>query len=180
LAFDPLTPINHFVSGWVDFLDGRFEPGLASFSATHQMDPETPFFRFGYALALANNGRLGEVDELLDGWVKSDPQSFFDSAAVFLRYALRGESTKAVQAVTPELGSAALWDEQYSWWMAACYSLIGKAEEALGWLENAVERGWICYPFLSEHDSFLENIRDEERFKQLMKRVKHDWENFEV
>ncbi len=26
----------------------------------------------------------------------------------------------------------------------------------------------------------LENIRGEERFKKLMERVKHEWENFEV
>jgi hypothetical protein len=85
-----------------------------------------------------------------------------------------------MQAVTPELESAARWDEQYSWWMAACYALIGRAEEALEWLDNAVERGWICYPFLSEHDPLLENIRGEERFKRLMERVRSEWEHFEV
>ena len=43
-----------------------------------------------------------------------------------------------------------------------------------------VRWGFINYPFLNEYDPFLENIRREERFKKLMKRVKHEWENFEV
>jgi hypothetical protein len=50
----------------------------------------------------------------------------------------------------------------------------------LDWLENAVDRGFICYPFLNEYDPFLERIRGEERFRQLMKRVKREWEEFEV
>jgi len=29
-------------------------------------------------------------------------------------------------------------------------------------------------------DFFIENIRGEPRFKKLMERVKHEWENFEV
>lgn len=48
------------------------------------------------------------------------------------------------------------------------------------WLEHAVDRGFINYPFLKEIDPFLENIRGEPRFQKLMAHVKHEWENFEV
>jgi hypothetical protein len=47
-------------------------------------------------------------------------------------------------------------------------------------LEYATSRGFINYPFLNEYDPLLENIRGEPRFKKLMERVKHEWENFEV
>ncbi len=60
------------------------------------------------------------------------------------------------------------------------YSLIGEKEKALDWLENAVEIGLINYQFLNQYDPFLENIRSEPRFKQLMKRVKQEWEDFEI
>ena len=53
-------------------------------------------------------------------------------------------------------------------------------EEALDWLETASKRGFINYPLLSKYDPFLENIRVEPRFKKLMERVKHEWENFEI
>ena len=58
--------------------------------------------------------------------------------------------------------------------------LPGMKVEALDWLENAVDRGFVNYPFISEYDPFLKNIRGEPRFKKLMERVKHEWENFEV
>ena len=64
--------------------------------------------------------------------------------------------------------------------MAGSYSLINEKEEALNWLENAANRGFIHYPWLNKHDPFLENIRGEERFRKLMERVKKEWENFEV
>ena len=76
-----------------------------------------------------------------------------------------------------------LWAEKdfsYSLSIAECYSLINKKNEALNWLENTVDRGFINYPFLNEYDPFLENIRGEKRFKKLMERVKNEWENFEV
>ena len=49
----------------------------------------------------------------------------------------------------------------------------------MDWLENAINRGFINFPFLNQYDSFLDNIRGEERFKRLMERVKYDWERFE-
>jgi hypothetical protein len=52
--------------------------------------------------------------------------------------------------------------------------------DALEWLENSINHGFVNYPFLSELDPFLENIRGEERFKKLTERVKYEWENFEV
>ena len=38
-------------------------------------------------------------------------------------------------------------------------NLAGFTDRALDWLEKAVDNGCICYPFLSEIDPFLENIR---------------------
>ena len=49
--------------------------------------------------------------------------------------------------------------------MAAAYALVNERQSALDWLENAVDKGWICYPFLSEYDPWLENIRGERESK---------------
>jgi hypothetical protein len=108
------------------------------------------------------------------------PRNFFTRIGLFLKYALQGKKMKALQSVTPEVQIQARRDCQYSWIVATCYSLLNEKEEALDWLENAVNRDFINYPFLSEHDPFLKNIRGEERFKQLMEKVKHEWERFEV
>jgi len=64
--------------------------------------------------------------------------------------------------------------------IADLYALIDEKDESIKWLERAVEWGLINYPFLSETDPFLENIRGEVRFMKLMKNVKYAWENFIV
>ena len=66
------------------------------------------------------------------------------------------------------------------WYIADCYALIEEKEQAMKWIERAVDWGLINYPFLSKTDPFLENIRGEERFKKLMVRVKNEWENYKV
>jgi non-specific serine/threonine protein kinase len=59
------------------------------------------------------------------------------------------------------------------------YALLGEKEKSLDWLENAVSRGFINYPYLNEYDPYLANIRGEPRFKKLMEQVKDEWEHFE-
>jgi hypothetical protein len=64
--------------------------------------------------------------------------------------------------------------------MGECYALIDEREEAIDWIEEATKWGFINYLFLNEIDPLLKNIRGEDRFKELMRHVKHEWENFEV
>lgn len=76
-----------------------------------------------------------------------------------------------------------LWakkDFAYSLFIAETYAMINHAENALNWLENSINHGFINYPFLNKQDPLLEQIRSDERFKKLMERVKYEWENFQV
>jgi hypothetical protein len=85
-----------------------------------------------------------------------------------------------MEAVTPDLEKAAKGVEYFSRDMAHGYALIGENDSAMDWLENAVNRGFIHYPFISEIDPFFMKLRNEQRFKKLMIRVKKEWENFEA
>ena len=100
--------------------------------------------------------------------------------ASFYTYALKKDVQNAKKSINKESEIYSLTDEYYSLHMAEGFSLIDDKIQALKWLENAVNRGMICYPFLSEYNPFLENIRGETRFKKLMERVKKDWVDFEV
>jgi hypothetical protein len=79
----------------------------------------------------------------------------------------------------PEFKKTCRRDAEWSYLVAAALALLNENNDALDWLENAVRLGFINYPFLNQYDSFLENVRGEERFKMLMKRVQYDWEHFE-
>jgi serine/threonine-protein kinase len=56
---------------------------------------------------------------------------------------------------------------------ACAYSLLENSEEALKYLERAIDAGWNEINHM-EQDSDLDNIRDEDRFKELMKRAESD------
>jgi TolB-like protein/Flp pilus assembly protein TadD len=51
--------------------------------------------------------------------------------------------------------------------MAAISAVQGNKEEALRWLEKAVDAGWRDYRYISRNP-LLENIRDDERFKRII------------
>jgi non-specific serine/threonine protein kinase len=180
LELDPLTPLNHGVCGWVRLLKGEFNCSLESFRKMYEMEPENPICRFFYSIGLIYNKCFEDAYAVIDLLANDTPQNFFAKLCLFLKYSLKEEKTEALNSITKDLTAGAWWDEQYTWEMAVGYALIDEKKKAIDWLERAVSRGWICYPFLSEYDPFLENIRGEPRFKKLMERVKHEWENFEV
>ena len=43
-----------------------------------------------------------------------------------------------------------------------------------------MERGFINYTFLNAYDPFLDNLRREEAFQELMKHVRERWESFDA
>ena len=67
-----------------------------------------------------------------------------------------------------------------SCWAASFFAILGDFDTSLDWLEHSFDRGFINYPWMSQHDPFLTKMRGNPRYDQLMERVKHEWENFEV
>jgi tetratricopeptide (TPR) repeat protein len=180
IGIDPLTPVNYNVCGWVNLLDGKFEDSHEAFLKMYKMEPENPIWRFFYSICLIYNNRFKDAHSVMDLILTDTPKGIFANLTSFLKHALQRDKATALASVTEELISAAKWDEQLPWEMAIAYALIDEKDKAIDWLEIATSRGWIPYPFLNHYDPFLANIRGEERFKKLMKRVKYDWEHFEV
>jgi eukaryotic-like serine/threonine-protein kinase len=59
------------------------------------------------------------------------------------------------------------------------YALAGMSDCAVHWLEIAVDRGFINYPFLAHHDPIFARLGGEPRFKTLLETVHDRWERFE-
>jgi len=146
----------------------------------YHMDPKNPLYGILYANFLTRLQQFEEAYSIIDKFAKKAYETNLVYLGLFRKYALLGEKKKALKVATPEFQDAMRWDEQFSWEMAANYSIIGLKQEALDWLENAINRGFINYPFLKDYDPLLQNIRAEERFIKLLERVKYEWENFNV
>jgi serine/threonine protein kinase/Tfp pilus assembly protein PilF len=180
LEIDPLTPLNYMTAGTIEMLEGKFDIAIKPLYKAHQIEQTNPIFRYWYAKNLAYKHNYEEASNLFDLIAKDSPGTIWAWLSLFSKYALQKKKSKALQSVTEEFKSLAQKDEILPILMAESFALIDEKEEAFSWLEQGVNWGFIHYPFLSEHDPFLENIRGEERFKKLMERVKYEWEHFEV
>ena len=177
---EPLNPNSQWGYGWLRTVDGSFEMAKDVYRQMYKMDTRNPLSQMSYGVALAYTDEMTEAYSLFDQIIQDDPESFYASLASFYTYGLKKNVLKARNSTNKEMMATCEKDEYYSLRMAEGFSLIDDKNEAIKWLENSVNRGLICYPFLNKYNPFLKNIRGEERFKKLMKRVKREWENFEV
>ena len=121
-----------------------------------------------------------EALEIIAPHEKKPNDDLFVSMMIYAKYAFLKNHTKFYEYLTEKSLATAEYDAMPSLWHAQFFSLLNEKDRALDWLVKATEKGFINYPFLSEYDHTLENIRGEKRYKKLMGKVKREWENFEV
>jgi adenylate cyclase len=100
--------------------------------------------------------------------------------ALLWRYAVVGDRQRALSWMTPEAVQTCRRDFMYSWWIACAYVMLGDADSALDWLENAVELGFVNHRYLGEVDPLLAPLRGDPRFQALMARAREKQRAFEV
>jgi TolB-like protein/tRNA A-37 threonylcarbamoyl transferase component Bud32 len=176
---DQLNPWWHAVKGLCYQYDCRFGPAVEQFRAFFQADSTSPLAQDLYSWALVCNGERDEALAVLKRVGSTSGRNVETIFCNLLKYALLKDSENALRLMTPDFQKTCRRDFEWSYYVAAFLSLLGAKEEALDWLENSINRGFINYPYF-QCDPYLDNIRGEERFKKLMERVKYEWEHFEV
>jgi hypothetical protein len=101
----------------------------------------------------------------------------YGTLSAFFSRAVRGDADGAVAHVTPALEQSARWVEYLAWFLGEGYALIGRRDDALRWLREAVGQGLINYPLI-ERDPFLESLRGDAEYEALMQQVKQRWQTF--
>jgi len=180
LKIDPLSFPANWYRGAQHFYEGKYERALDGWKRLYEFHPENPYSHLIYAMILAYNDKFDEAISIIDQSVCRFPDTLFSKLQLILKYALLGNQEKALQEITLDFRKTVRRDCGFAHQLASFLALNNLKKEALDWLEIAVKGGLINYPLLAEKDTFLENIRSEPRFKKLMQRVKHEWENFEV
>ena len=179
-TLDPLTPLTRCLPGFADASEGKLESAIEPYRQMFDMDPGNPLGRLFYVWVLGLNGRRDEVAEVVDGISTAERDSVPARVARFLACALHQRRQEALACVTPEIEAVAATSDVFARFLAQGYAALGLAERAIHWLEVAVNRGYINYPFLARYDRWLEPVRGEPRFQQLMEKVRERWERFEV
>jgi tetratricopeptide (TPR) repeat protein len=132
------------------------------------------------AFALASLGRRDEAIVVLEEVSAALGATPYGSLSAFFARALQGDADGAIGHVTPLLEQSAHWVEYLAWMLADGYALIGRRDEAIRWLKEAVDRGFINYPFLATRDPFLESLRGDAEYQALMQQVHKRWQAFDA
>jgi serine/threonine protein kinase len=179
LKVDPLNLMAH-CDCIFDVMEGRLDLSVDYLTQWFRKMSELPLAQFYTAQYLAYCHHFEEASALVSENARPETENVFTKLSFFVKYAIEGDKERIKELLTPNFLKTTRRDAQNSYYVTGLLALAGMKDEAFDWLENSVERGFINYPFISEYDPFLKDMRKEERFKKLMKRVKHEWESFEV
>jgi TolB-like protein len=180
LKVDPLNVVIQSLLQMMTIFDGSPANRLEPIRKLYESTPDFIGNQWLYIYINAFLTNYKEVVTAIDKFVTIFPDSNqYNKFFRLFRAAIIGEKSK-LKVVDSDLEKWAEKDVNYSYGMAHCFALIGEKEKAIDWLEISVNSGGINYPNLNEYDPLLKNLRDEERFKKLMVRVKYEWENFKL
>jgi len=177
---DPLTPMSIMGETFLDMWGGRFDVASEEVTKWFRMDSQNPAALLTCTQFLAYCSRYDEARKLVRENVRADLEDVLTGMTFLLEGALNGDSSRFPEIVTEDFEKWARRDPQASYFVAGIHGLAGLKQEALDWLSNAVDRGFINHPFIAEHDPLLESIRGEPRFRDIAARAKHEWEQFDA
>jgi tetratricopeptide (TPR) repeat protein len=176
---DPLNPMSLLMSAMVPLFAGRFPEAVESARRMFELDPVTPVWRSNYVMALGYDRRFDEAEALTEGVVAQPDSDIGTWWMGICRAAWREDRAEVVRLADGPYREVAAWDAEIPWALASAHAAVGATEEALLWLDRAIDQGMINYPFLSEHDRYLDSIRGEARFQQAMERARREWERLD-
>jgi len=177
---DPLTPISVCGKVFLDVSGGRFDVPSEELTKWFRLEPQNPLALLACAGLLASCSRFDEARDLIRGNVRADLEDISTRLTLLLEGALDGDSSRFREIMTEDFRRTARRDPQWSYFVAGIHAFAGLKQEALDWLSNAVDRGYINYPFIAEQDPALASIRGEPRFRDIAARAKHEWEHFDA
>jgi len=157
------------------WVNGRFQEAVEPGRRACAMSPAASMAPFIAGMQIGASGLREEAADILGRTGSLLPGTPLGSGASFLQHALMGDREGALRYATPAT-EAALQNEFAAMFAAEAYALIGQHDDALRWVRNAVEHGFINYPFLAEHDPFLSKVRVMSGFQQLLSDVRPRWE----
>lgn len=179
IAVDPLTPVHRCMPGFADMMEGRFASAVEPYRQMFELDPGNPMARLFYLLILILNQQAEAVRAIAESFPAEVRDSVPGRIAAFLAHAFAGNLEKMHAAVSAEVEAVATATELFPRLLAQGYALAGIPDRALYWLEIAIDRGFINYPFLAQYDPFFQRLRTDPRFVRLTAIARDRWERFE-
>ena len=175
---DPLTPLTQCMPAFADIMEGEFARAPGPYRKMLEMDPANPLARLFYVWALLLNGRTRQAQALTEACPADVCDTLAAQVMRLLVAAAAGSLSDAQARLSPELEAAATATDMFPRLLAQGFALAGRRAAALHWLECAIERGFINYPYLARHDPAFRGLRRDAGFKRLMSVARTRWQAF--
>jgi tetratricopeptide (TPR) repeat protein len=175
-AKDPLSPLSWLAVGVTAWFAGNLGAALPSLRRAVELDPQGFIGRWslGYAYAVA-----GEVKPAADevAWlVQYGPQVPYTWQLQALVAAMQGDRAKALE-ILGKVNTAPL-DFHLTFHFAESFAMAGDIPRALAVLEEAVDKGFYSYRYMTEYVPFMAPLRGNPEYDRIMEKARGRWEEF--
>ena len=180
-AINPSAKRPLFQIGYALLWQGKYEQALpVLLSIPKEFNPGSAGSFIAWALFQLGRGE--EAKAKLEEYSQEYPQDTGGRFAAVraLLLAAAGEEHKAldqIRSATKKEGFGHFHHTAH--FIASAYARMNNPEQAVHWLQQAVDTGLPCYP-LFEQDSNLDPVRQDPRFIALMQKLKNQWEQYKV
>ena len=169
VALEPLAMINNCILTTTYIYARKYDKALAQGRSTYDLDATFPFAPHWLGFALIANGKYDEAIAVGRRVSPDSPFGWMSAVVIGQAYANQGKRSEADQqiALLRELSKTRYVRPYY---IASIYAALGDKDKAFMELEKSfAERD--CYLGRLRVDPFMDPLRDDPRFKDLMKRM---------
>ena len=158
---DPLNSLLHWSSAIFYYNVGKNKESLEECLKTIEIDPD--YFKNLYQMIFQNYIKMGEGLKAVEVLQKIMPDDVETMKEAYSKSGTDGllNCFIELQLKNPELSSFTL---------AKCYSILGRKEEALHWLEKTFEERQLFLPRINTNPDF-DNIRSEPEFQEIIRKM---------
>jgi serine/threonine-protein kinase len=151
---------------------GDYDTAEKELDAGAEIEPYHPLIRIFRAFIKFYVGEVELATNIIADVLKKNKEmdGIRPIHAIFLAH--QGKTAEAEALLTKETKALAKADHDMSYWIAQAYSVLDQKDESFEWLERAIKLGNENYSWF-ENDKCLSNIRNDERFAELIHNLKN-------
>jgi serine/threonine-protein kinase len=169
LELEPLSLINNTVMASSLLYGRKFDQALTQARKAFDLDQNFPLSRLWLSLALIANGKYDEAIALGNDVQQQSPARWTILCSTGLAHARAGRPTEAGKILS-ELREIQKTQYVRTYYVAMIYAALGDKDNAFVELEKSF-RDKDCYLPRARVDPFMDPLREDARFKDMMKRI---------
>jgi TolB-like protein/Flp pilus assembly protein TadD len=180
VAINPSNTLARFRFGVINLYQTKYGEAFAVFNRIPREVTSSPWSLYA-ATALLHLERKKEAENVIEQFLRSYPHDEGGAvtsvkAMLLAKHGKEREAEAAIKsAIAIGKGYGHFHHTAYN--IAVAYALMNKTKQALEWLKTAAEGGFPCYP-LFEKDAYLNSLRNDPQFVELMTKLKEEWQRY--